>query len=113
MPWEGNVRGTGLRVARGCAVSGALHAVVQLCRISPPWVFRWHSKAQPSEANYKQSRAEMSQIAGFLGPAVPRSRALRVPTFQLPQITKRGPGGTALPGAEGPSPPQPQAKMAS
>lgn len=100
-------------VAWCCGVHDALHTVVQLRRISPPRVFRWHSKAQPHRANYKQSRAEMSQIAGYFGLAVPRSRALWVPTFQLPQITKRGPGGTALPSAEGLSPPQPQAKTAS
>lgn len=103
---------TVLCVAR-CCMHGALHTMMQLCRISPHRVFCWRSKVQPSEANYKQSRAEMSQIAGYLGPAVPLSRALWVQTFQLPQITKRGPGTTALPSAEGPSPPQPQAKTAS
>lgn len=55
----------------------------------------------------------MALIAGYGGPAVRRSRALRVPAFQLPQITKRGAGGAALPKAEGRSPPQPQAKTAS
>lgn len=111
---------TGLRVTRCCAWCCDTMLCMTLCMprsssagLVPPWVFRWHSKVQPSEANYKQSRAEMSQIAGYRRLVVLRSPAWRVPTFQPPQITKRGAGDAALPSAEGPSPPQPQAKMAS
>lgn len=72
--------------------------------------------AQQSAAQGSKLEAEQGCNASncrFPGRAVPPSPALRGRAFLLPQITRRGRAGPALPSSEGPGPRPLPAKTAS